>query len=77
MLMPQGLTFDQNIFGFSQEKGIDKTILYGRMIETQASDTEANERNLLVRLDKRQSVVYTGCRVLVWFFTLEVDYEGF
>ena len=28
-----------------QENLLDKTILYGRMIETQASDTDANERN--------------------------------
>jgi hypothetical protein len=32
VLMRQRLTFDQNIFGFSQGKGLDRTILYGRMI---------------------------------------------
>jgi len=48
--MPQGLTFDQNFFGFSQGYALDMTILYDRMIETQASDPEANTRNPLTHL---------------------------
>jgi len=71
-LCPKDLRSDQNIFGFSQAKPLDMTILYGRMIETQGKRPEANKRNPLVDLTSGNQL----CILVVEFWLVFTTFGG-
>ena len=56
----------------TQGQVLDRTILYGRMIETQASDTDANERNLPRHLTSGNRLCILVVEFWLGSFTLEV-----